>query len=1040
MPEPRPEPSPSPLANRKRNPWTMVRSFSLVLIFLVGTGLVAHYARLAARLEDEVKQQAQEIDQQHTLIQQSKAETETERLTARRHLYAAQMNLAQRAWDEHQVQRVRALLEDQQPKAGEIDLRGLEWHYWNRRCNPDLLILKGFTRLAFSANGRFLARIGEQNKSEVWDLSLRKVVHAFWGSYDLHAVSADGKRLATAHEREVTVWDAETGKRVRSFEVEFKGRVTLSPDGKRLALPTRDAIKLFAIDTGKELFTIKEAGHDELVFSPDGKRLAAPRWDDKARTWSGGTIWNAETGTPLTTLTGGCRPLVFSPDGNSLAACDSESVRILDAATGKVERKLDGPLTPLAIAFSADGKGLAAGGSQGRVTIWNAQTGKLFLTLNHLTAQREDGSHRAIERLAFFANGRLLAVADDDGTVRIREVAPQGESPSLPSENSFTSGFGGPFECAVSGDGTRLAVVSNASSSRIHELFSEAEHSVKVWDLVRGQCQGMVFDISMGVTMSPEGGRLAVVRKGERGDWTRLRLLDVSTRRWLSTLDGHTDTITDQVFSDDGKQLASASRDRTVRLWDTSTGKELFVFKGHGGTVRRVRFSAAGKQITSIGESDRGQELKVWDTQTGKELASVSGPQGNPGSFSTDGQRVASFKDNEALVWEAATGKVLLTLRGHTKKIHTALFSPDGKRLVTVCGQMGKVWDTQSGHELLTLKDLGAPLIFTPNGKQLVSADSSPVNIWEVGEWHEEEKQARWLTLTRDSIPLSFDWTTPTQRIIAHLDTKEWDRALVELNHAIEHQMASPWYWQVRGHLHARQDQWDKAGADFARAVAENPDDWRTWAGSIHAQLKRGDLEGYRRACADMLEHSREIRKELGMNASLSWLHGNANPLVWQCVLAPGAVAKPDEVVQLAQNAVAIRGRGRQSASLLTALGAAHYRAGQFEAAIKQLQKAIDTERKGSHLDFPYIFPVFLKADDEGAGVHDCLFLAMAHQRLGQTKEAQRWLDKATSALTQSLPPEPESWAERVELELLRKEADELVKGSGKKPQTPKHP
>src|SRR3954447_25090987 len=47
-------------------------------------------------------------------------------------LYAAHMNLAQRTWEEGNIQRVQELLEEHRPKAGESDLRGFEWYYLDR--------------------------------------------------------------------------------------------------------------------------------------------------------------------------------------------------------------------------------------------------------------------------------------------------------------------------------------------------------------------------------------------------------------------------------------------------------------------------------------------------------------------------------------------------------------------------------------------------------------------------------------------------------------------------------------------------------------------------------------------------------------------------------------------------------------------------------------------------------------------------------------------------------------------------------------------
>ncbi len=56
-------------------------------------------------------------------------------------------------------------------------------------------------------------------------------------------------------------------------------------------------------------------------------------------------------------------------------------------------------------------------------------------------------------------------------------------------------------------------------------------------------------------------------------------------------------------------------------------------------------------------------------------------------------------------MWDAATGKELLTLRGHSGDVNSVACSPDGKRLATASAdQTAKVWDAATGKELLTLR------------------------------------------------------------------------------------------------------------------------------------------------------------------------------------------------------------------------------------------------------------------------------------------------------------------------------------------------
>jgi WD40 repeat protein len=85
-----------------------------------------------------------------------------------------------------------------------------------------------------------------------------------------------------------------------------------------------------------------------------------------------------------------------------------ESVTVHDAATGKVLHKLTGPRGgTVRLAFSADGRALAAGGWRGAVTVWEAASGRV--------RRRYSGHTSPIETLAFSPDARLLVTGGCSG-------------------------------------------------------------------------------------------------------------------------------------------------------------------------------------------------------------------------------------------------------------------------------------------------------------------------------------------------------------------------------------------------------------------------------------------------------------------------------------------------------------------------------------------------------------------------------------------------------------------------------------------------
>src|SRR5207248_812541 len=134
-------------------------------------------------------------------------------------LYIAHMNLAKRAWDEDNVERVEDLLDLQRPQPGRPDLRNFEWFYWDRTLHSELLTLKGHTdsvlTVAYSADGKRLASASKDQTVKVWNATNGQETLTLKGHTDTIscvAFSADGKRLVSASsDRTVKVWDATSG-------------------------------------------------------------------------------------------------------------------------------------------------------------------------------------------------------------------------------------------------------------------------------------------------------------------------------------------------------------------------------------------------------------------------------------------------------------------------------------------------------------------------------------------------------------------------------------------------------------------------------------------------------------------------------------------------------------------------------------------------------------------------------------------------------------------------------------------------------------
>lgn len=102
-------------------------------------------------------------------------------------------------------------------------------------------------------------------------------------------------------------------------------------------------------------------------------------------------------------------------------------------------------------------------------------------------------------------------------------------------------------------------------------------------------------------------------------------------------------------------------------------------------------------------------------------------------TFSPDGKLLATGGlEGMAAIWEATTGKQILSLFGHTRPIFGIAFTPDGSRLATASGDgTVKIWDVRNGEELLTL--LGHTgrvfgVAISPDGTRLATAGQDGIS------------------------------------------------------------------------------------------------------------------------------------------------------------------------------------------------------------------------------------------------------------------------------------------------------------------------
>lgn len=404
-----------------------------------------------------------------------------------------------------------------------------------------------------------------------------------------------------------------------------------------------------------------------------------------------------------------------------------------------------------ALAFSRE-RGLIASGSEDKtIKLWDGRTGRLLRTFN--------GHELGVTAVAFSADERLIASGSADKTVRLWDAA-QGGRPlrSLAghSENITAIAFSNDGGRIVSGSddrslklwdvstgrrllnftGHRESVVAVSFSPDGRRLISGSKDgTLRIWNAASGRLLRS-FVIRGGIAVmavSPDGTHALTVGplgKAEHWDTTSGQLLQTFSSK-------ETSSVAAVAFSQ-GQQAILAYHGGTIEFSALVSGQPLRRLSGLWTDFVTLAFSHDSTRVVVANadyQMNDTRTLSLRDVATGNLLQSTGSNLAQPirVAFSPDGTRVLSCEFDRWKLWDATTGRLLLT-KDHKGGRVNAAFSPDGARVVSGSpnGTL-KIWDAtnQSTRDLTTEAGVNVALAYSADGTRIFSVSFDGLAVWD---------------------------------------------------------------------------------------------------------------------------------------------------------------------------------------------------------------------------------------------------------------------------------------------------------------------
>jgi WD40 repeat protein len=440
-------------------------------------------------------------------------------------------------------------------------------------------------------------------------------------------------------------------------------------------------------------------------FSRDGRRLVTGGGSRQVSVYTshGNRLWTFRNDVVV-------NDVALSRDGGLAAAAGADGrVRIWNVNSGELARTVEHEAVVTAVAWSPVDDVLATGGAgpNPSVRLWNPATGDLLHRLPHSSD---------IRRVSFSGDGTRVLTVGSERSAHVFEVATGVPLSTLEHP-------GGQITSAVFGPGNIVVTGGTNDTARIWEANGALRH-------VLGDHTGDVLDVAV----SPNGDYVATASLD-----SLTRVFDARTGSVVDVLRDHGGpAVNDVDFSPSTTgpgwgAIVTAGSDRTARYW--APGQQPVVLLGHDGRVLGAAFSPDGSSVLT---SSRDGSARLWDVLGDRPLRVLERRTGSVGVTSVavndSGSEVASGGSDGVVRVVGSDGSVLRTLPAMARPIESVAWGTDGRLLAASTDGVAQVWGEAGDQPLATIRhgaEINAASLST-DGSLVATAGARRVRVWRV--------------------------------------------------------------------------------------------------------------------------------------------------------------------------------------------------------------------------------------------------------------------------------------------------------------------